>query len=235
MNWASLRRQQVVFLLLLLAAGLTAQAAYPVLNPQWLAYHRAESTFDKGDFVLAAREYRLALDKGVDVQRAWSRLGEALVAGGRLDEARQLAEEGLARQAGRPEALAMLAGLYDQAGDAERARGLYEDADRRGVLTFVQLTRWGDLLKRVKDYPAAEEVYGRALRERPASAEVMLRLAEMMSWQKRYDDAGAVLGEILSADPGHRQARLHLARLLAWQGRDQEAIEQYRLALGEKP
>lgn len=72
------------------------------------------------------------------------------------------------------------------------------------------------------------ERYGR----RP---EIMKELAGIYVNHGGFSEAAALYMEILREDPHDHSSRIYLARLLSWTGRFEEAIYEYRKALGEEP
>ncbi len=235
MTWLAGHRQQVVFLALLLAAGLATQWAYPRLNPQWIAYSRGESALARRDFDQAAQALARAVALGVRTPRTWLLLGQAHLAEGRLEPAREAFLELLRLRPGDGDAMQLLAGIDERLGQPRLALEVLAEQERVTGLDFVQLIRLGDLHQRLDNPAGAERAWRRALDQRPNSREVRLRLADLRAWNKDYVEAQRLLEAVLATHPGDTQARLRLGRVLGWQGSSQAAIAQYRLALGEKP
>ncbi len=235
MNWLVGHRQQVVFLALLVATGLAVQWAYPRLNPQWMAYHQGASDLAARDYAAAARSLARAVELGARRPIVWRELGQAYLAQERLEPAREAFLELARLRPDDPEALWQVVGLDERLGQTRSALDFLAEVERDAGLDYALLLKLGDLRQRLQDLAGAQRAFARALALRPDAQEARLRLAEALTWSQEYPQAISLLEEILAARPDQVQARLRLARILGVQGRNQEAIAQYRLALGEKP
>lgn len=235
MSWLASHRQQVVFLLLLLATGVTVQWAYPRLHPQWIAYRQGERALERRDYDQAAQALARAVELGARIPKVWLLLGQANLAADRPEPARAAFLELSRLRPHDPDVLQLLIGLDERLGQPRRALERLAELEQAGGLDAAQQVRLAELHLRLSDLEGAERALRRALAARPDDAPAALRLAEVLAWRKQYAEAQALLEGVLQKNPANVQARLHLARLLSWQGKIQAAIAQYRLALGEKP
>lgn len=139
-------------------------------------------------------------------------LGKALIALGRLDEARDVLERAKAHA---PGALAdlELGRAHAIAGDYDGALALFESARARGPLNPEVHASLGLLYARTGRPDEAETTYRIALRLRPDYAAVHNDLGYLLQGQRRFEQAAGHYELALRSEPDHAQALPNLAWL----------------------
>jgi tetratricopeptide (TPR) repeat protein len=138
---------------------------------------------------------------------------------------------------------AVLAPLYQQAGDAllrrnqiDRAADAFEQALKRGASQFPpsERRRLAQHLAWAGRLDTAIDALRGILEEDPANLEARIDLARFLSWRGLLVEAGAQADEALRRDPGNRAAREVKANAASWRGDSGTAQPLYRELLAER-
>ena len=90
----------------------------------------------------------------------------------------------------------------------------------------------GVVLQKLGNYAAAMDQYKQAEAINPTNITTRLNLATLYQAQKNYDGAIASYDSIIQLYPNHTQAHIYKAQCLKQLGQNEEAIREYKLALG---
>jgi len=93
----------------------------------------------------------------------------------------------------------------------------------------------GDLYSEAGDTPAAVEEYTRALRIRPAFADIRMRLARALIAAGEAEAAVEELGRVLTERPSYVEARIRMGIALRGLGRLDEAVTEWRRCIELDP
>ena len=178
---------------------------------------------------------RLALAAAPDDAMLWERVGNDLVAVGRMDEAIRHLEQSLRIAPDR-------ASAQYRAGTALAMVGRTADAMERYRLAldlrpdFVEAhNNLGGLLHLSGDLEGAARHYRRTLVLDPAHANAHFNLGNILLGAGRFADAEHEFRGTLAVRPDFADAQLGLGSALAAQGRHAAAVEAYRAALRLNP
>ncbi len=169
---------------------------------------------EQGMTANALREYRSAIEVGVDSPTAYYALG---VLYGEKDEHRKaiaVYRELLERWPEESRAQELLAARYVAAGQPAAAVSLYRTLLGQGGDPTTLLGRLGDAQSLSGDLQSAAQSYGDLLMLRPDSSRAQYQLARIYEAEGRAELAIAAYGELLAQKTYARQAALGLADLL---------------------
>lgn len=85
------------------------------------------------------------------------------------------------------------------------------------------------------DFTGATRLYRESIQKGFKDAIAYIRLAQAYETMGSFNDAAAWYATLVENFPGSRKARIVLARALMNAGRIDEAVLQYKIALGETP
>jgi tetratricopeptide (TPR) repeat protein len=227
------RAQKALYILILIGFGILAHFGYATVHQDRILYRRAEQQLQAGNPALAASLYQQALDQGLQWPRALIRVMEAALKTGNPAAARQSLDNLLDSKAKPlPGELLRLAGLFDQFDRPLLAKDLLEHYPRQ-LLSSPELSFYlAGLYRRTGRVAEADLLYARLENIPEWQTAVAINRAEMASQSGRFDQAEHILRRLLDSDPDNRTARILLGRVLSWMGRIDEAILQYKAALG---
>jgi len=179
------------------------------------------------DPALAAAEFRSVLAASPEEVRAWTGLGVAALALGRLDEAREAFAEATRRAPDSALAHAGQAVTLDLLGRPEEAREQLAKASHAHPEDAWLLNNLGVSRLLAKDWSGAEAALRAALELEPGDASAHNNLGLALGGQERYPEAFAAFLEA----GGERAARNNLGYVYFLNRRHAEAVGQYELAL----
>ncbi|GEM_PF-504038 len=110
----------------------------------------------------------------------------------------------------------------------------YEKLLRKGFQDPALLKHLGSCYLATGDPGKARVVFERLIAQRQDRLWAMKELAALYIGFDRFGEAAQLYRAILESDPKARSVRIRLARALSWSGRLEEAIHEYRKALGEE-
>jgi tetratricopeptide (TPR) repeat protein len=228
--------QKILYILILFSFGIIAHFGYATMHQDRILYRRAEQQLQAGNPERASHFYQQALDQGLQWPRALIRVVEAALKAGNLDSAVQGLNNLLDSKAKPlPTELLRLAGLFDQFDRPLLARDLLEHYPRQ-LMSSPELSFYlAGLYRRTGWVAEADLLYARLENIPEWQTAVAINRAEMASQSGRFDQAEHILRRLLDSDPDNRTARILLGRVLSWMGRIDEAILQYKAALGTQP
>ena len=169
---------------------------------------------EQGMTANALREYRSAIEVGVDSPAAYYALG---VLYGEKDEHRKaiaVYRELVERWPEESRAQELLAARYVAAGQPAAAASLYRTLLDQGGDPAALLGRLGDAQSLSGDLQSAAQSYGDLLMLRPDSSRARYQLARIHEAEGRAEPAIAAYVELLAQKPYARQAALGLADFL---------------------
>jgi tetratricopeptide (TPR) repeat protein len=201
----------------------------------------ARATGDLSAYLRAEAAFDLTLGRDRDNAAALGYKGSVLVSLHRFVDARELANQVLARRANDPVALATLGDASLELGDVDSAERAYRHADAvaHGSATMTRLAH----LAFIKGDPSmAVQIARDAVRvgisegaEGERAAFLYYQFAELLAATGDLSGAGSAYAEALAADPGSFLARSGLARVAAAQGKTNDAIAQLSAAIETVP
>ena len=163
------------------------------------------------------------------------RLGDALRAAGRVDEAEAAYRRALAAEPRMAEAHLKLADLMRDLRKFEAAAAGYRAALALSPDLPEAHCHLAEVLAADDWLDAAAASYGRALAARPDYFEAQLGLAKTLQRQNRLDEAADAYGRAIELDPAPYEAAGRLGELEALRWRYPEAAAAYRRALQARP
>ena len=179
--------------------------------------------------------YRRAAELAPEERPLQFALGESLYRGGLKDEAVQPLELAVAPPEPMPEALLILAAIYEAQQKTEEALvtlGRYvvlrpDDVNARVLL--------GDHLTGARRHAEAMEVWKEGLQTDP-SPELLYRIGKSSSRARDdYPEAETYLRRALEVDPRHLETQILLGRILTRQDKTEEALELLTRATKDHP
>ena len=206
-------------------------------NPaSWLAHANLERHYGAvGDVARAVEEAEAVVALRPDDARARSRLGLALAAAGRREDARREHERGVALDprdglVRYNHALDLLRWGERDAGERELRDALAADPRTPGVRTHL-----GVVLAERGELDAAIALYREELERSPDSPTVLNNLANALLKAGRVDEADRALAELLAVDPDNAKAH-NTAAIVRMRRNDPAGAErELRRALATEP
>ena len=162
----------------------------------------------------ALREYRSAVEVGIDLPAAYYALGALYGEKDEHGKAIAVYRELVERWPGERRAQELLAARYVDAGQPAAAASLYRTLLDQGGDPAALLGRLGDAQSLSGDLQSAAQSYGDLLVLRPDSSRARYQLARIHEAEGRVEPAIAAYAELLGQKPYARQAALGLADLL---------------------
>ena len=162
----------------------------------------------------ALREYRSAIEVGIDFPAAYYALGALYGEKDEHGKAIAVYRELVERWPGERRAQELLAARYVDAGQPAAAASLYRTLLDQGGAPAALLGRLGDAQSLSGDLQSAAQSYGDLLVLRPDSSRARYQLARIHEAEGRVEPAIAAYAELLGQKPYARQAALGLADLL---------------------
>ena len=162
----------------------------------------------------ALREYRSAVEAGIDFPAAYYALGALYGEKDEHGKAIAVYRELVERWPGERRAQELLAARYVDAGQPAAAASLYRTLLDQGGDPAALLGRLGDAQSLSGDLQSAAQSYGDLLVLRPDSSRARYQLARIHEAEGRVEPAIAAYAELLGQKPYARQAALGLADLL---------------------
>lgn len=216
---------------MVLALGLTS-ALFHGVHRDAVAYRRGENAWARGEAAVAAYNFQRAWDLGSRRAGLPERLGRALVAAGRPDEA--LAWwEGRSDLAGLDRAVLREAmGLAQARGRPDLALRLHDALGPREQWTAHEWVRRADIHQQGEEVAEAIICLRHALGI-TETAELRLFLGQLLARVGLREEALGEIERALELAPELAAARLARARVLAWEGRWVAAAQAYRVFLGD--
>jgi tetratricopeptide (TPR) repeat protein len=221
----------VKLLVYIISVSLGVSVLFRQLEWPWVAFRKGEAAFARGNYSIAALLYSQAAEK-LDDPRILERLANCWLAAGHRNEAEAALVRVVEKHPEQLSAIKLLAGLYQQAQEPEKAIPLFtryvgsgRKLDPPAELQLARVYRQAEL------YDEAAPYYLLAAQDQKQKDVAAIELAEMRSWQGSYNEAIALLRQVLLANPSNRQARLSLARILSWAGDYKESEDEYRKLL----
>lgn len=184
----------------------TLEAVEQMLKSQW-SYYRACAHAGMGyvwevndDHEQAVQEYRKAIEIFPDYPSARHRLGVALHAQGRTDEALECLQD-LASSEGEGRAFGHLgmAGIFWDQGRHEESLAAYEAAHRADPNLIEAQVGIGGANMNLGRYADALAVFEQALASQPESPDALSRKASCLYRLGRYEEAATVFDQIVEA------------------------------------
>ena len=170
-----------------------------------------------------------------DVAAFHCSLGNALVAQGQAEQARQSFARALELQPVFPEAQISLANLHRSLGELNQAVRQYEAMIAAGVNAALAHNNLGAILFDQARVAEAIVHLTEALRQNPELAEAHNNLGNAFRETGRLDEAVRHYQEAIRLKPGYAGALSNLAGALKTRGKIPEAIESYKAAISLKP
>lgn len=121
--------------------------------------------------------------------------------------------------------------LYYQ-GKQQEALGILEKIPEKDLPTKTLLLI-GDISLSLKDYPKAEAIYKKHLKDNPSDDSAKFKLAELYSWQKKYNESIVLYQEILKDNPDDIQVRRKYGMTLMWMGNEDQAAVELKKTLSD--
>jgi tetratricopeptide (TPR) repeat protein len=172
--------------------------------------------------------YRRAVTRYPTFLRAWTNLGLLHYAAGDYDRAIPCFAKSVTLGDRQSTTFGLMGYCFEKTGDLVAAEVAYMQA----LASDPDQVNWTEGLLRVylagKQYPRAEIMVRRLIKERPADASYWLTLADIMVASGRRLEAIALLEQALSVGAGGERERLELAGLYADEQMMTEAAELYR-------
>ena len=162
----------------------------------------------------ALREYRSAVEVGIDFPAAYYALGALYGEKDEHGKAIAVYRELVERWPGERRAQELLAARYVDAGQSVAAASLYRTLLDQGGDPAALLGRLGDAQSLSGDLQSAAQSYGDLLVLRPDSSRARYQQARIHEAEGRAEPAIAAYAELLGQKPYARQAALGLADLL---------------------
>ena len=162
----------------------------------------------------ALREYRSAVEVGIDLPAAYYALGALYGEKDEHGKAIAVYRELVERWPGERRAQELLAARYVDAGQPAAAASLYRTLLDQGGDPAALLGCLGDAQSLSGDLQSAAQSYGDLLVLRPDSSRARYQLARIYEAEGRAEPAIAAYAELLGQKPYARQAALGLADLL---------------------
>ena len=162
----------------------------------------------------ALREYRSAIEVGIDFPAAYYALGALYGEKDEHGKAIAVYRELVERWPGERRAQELLAARYVDAGQPAAAASLYRTLLDQGGDPAALLGRLGDAQSLSGDLQSAAQSYGDLQVLRPDSSRARYQLARIHEAEGRVEPAIAAYAELLGQKPYARQAALGLADLL---------------------
>ena len=162
----------------------------------------------------ALREYRSAIEAGIDLPAAYYALGALYGEKDEHGKAIAVYRELVERWPGERRAQELLAARYVDAGQSAAAASLYRTLLDQGGDPAALLGCLGDAQSLSGDLQSAAQSYGDLLVLRPDSSRARYQLARIHEAEGRAEPAIAAYAELLGQKPYARQAALGLADLL---------------------
>jgi tetratricopeptide (TPR) repeat protein len=210
------RRQLLAYALMLAGAALLSMFLYRQFNPEWVCFSKAEKLFVKRDFQAAMPFYRKALEQGLRVPVAYSRLIEC------------------GSSAGDPEgSVNVLRGVVRSSSDDRTARLSLARALGRADHTDEAILEYKTLLVENKvdrpgpaeDVKDPEEYVGKT--EDIPDWVARWELSRLLGNAGRFVESVAEYEKLLAESPALHTARAEMATVLFWSGKPGEAIRQF--------
>ena len=216
---------------------------------QGVRHNLGNLAFEGQRYIEAVRWYRAEAER-FDAARPWHGLGGAYTALGRADSARFAFERAIARDSNYAPARVSLAEWHEANGDMMEALTLLEPELVRRPDDPDLGYRVGVLRERVGDAEGAELLLRRVVEAEPWNYGAALSLGRALQQQGDpeaqvfFDLAAAVreeqavvegLERQVRATPGDLARRVALADAYRRTGRLRDALEAYRVALGQRP
>ncbi|MFH0947191.1 MAG: tetratricopeptide repeat protein [Planctomycetota bacterium] len=123
--------------------------------------------------------------------------------------------------------------LEESLGNVEQAAALFEEALLYDPGSPFGLYRAGRIARRSGNLDLAEEQLRRVLEEDGRIADVLLELGYTSLLLDEPEDAAHYLRELLRTEPGNQSARILLGSALLRQERVTEALDQFKLGVGD--
>jgi tetratricopeptide (TPR) repeat protein len=197
----------------------------------WVAFRSGEDAYRRGEYLRAANFYERAAQK-LDDPRLLGVLGQCWLRLGRTADAEKILARMIERYPKQLPAVKLLAGLYQQEKEPEKAIPLFERyCSAGGKLDSSAQLQLARIYRQAGRYEKAADFFLQADHDPKQKNISNVELAEMRSWQGHYDESIDLFQQVLRADPANRQAKLGLARALSWAGRYGEAVEEYKKLL----
>jgi tetratricopeptide (TPR) repeat protein len=179
--------------------------------------------------------FRRALEVTAGNYVAHVNLGNALVATGKISEARGHYQEAIRISPGVAEAHNGLGNVLFRSGKFEAALVEYSIASSIAPDSGEFAFNVGLALLQLGRHDEATRFLERAAAGMPGSVAPLAALASALAASGRSGEARALLEEALNANPQNFEARLQFANLLARTGNPKRAVEEYRTLLGARP
>lgn len=122
---------------------------------------------------------------------------------------------------------------YEQTGDYDKARKIYDEVRRRDPNNVQAIYRLGIVCDLQKRHGEAEQLFLFALTKQPGDAEIMCDLGYCQFLQGSLSKSEATLRQAVEIAPTNSRAHNNLGLALGHQGKYQEALEQFSQAGSE--
>jgi len=188
-----------------------------------------------GDRALAAAAYSAAASVLDDDPRLLERTGVALFESGRLNEAGAVLARSVAAQPTSPVGLEYLAMVEAKRGETEIARERMSNAIERGVRPRIFLTHLGEMDLEHGDARAARALLANALRLGQPDIPARIRYADAVLATGTMENAHRLYESIAARHPDSAEARDALGRFYHLSGELQQALGEFRAAIGLNP
>lgn len=126
-------KQIIAFVFLLICTAAITTGAYFYFRSGWIAYHSAEASYKKKEYVQAINSYNSAMLQGVYTRVLVFHLGDALTAEKRFEEAAQLYRHYLISYPDDNSARLRLARVLSYSGDFEGAAKEQQTLLNKGI------------------------------------------------------------------------------------------------------
>lgn len=158
---------------------------------------------------------------------------EALFDAQAFDLAESVYGQILRAQSGNETALVGLAKIHLQLFQPRQACALLGSFVPTPALERIVLLTWAEYHQRVGEYGEAKQIYKDLIRKNENDNEARQALGALYEFIREYEKAKAEYAKVLVTSPSGRKARIGYASTLAAQRRFAEAIDIYKVLLGE--
>jgi tetratricopeptide (TPR) repeat protein len=212
-----------------------ARMAYGAIAALVLLACAVRTTARIGDWRDSVRLWTQAADVYADNGEIRYKLGQALTAAGRHDDAAQQYQRAIELQARPTGALGNLGNYFYRRGDLERAAALYQrsiDLEPRQASAYARLAAVRTGQQRLDEAAALCEA---ALSHDPAHVEALNICGVVRAHRGEIEGAVALWERALAGEPESIDAHLNLARAAEIRGRRDQAVRHYEAVLRVDP
>jgi tetratricopeptide (TPR) repeat protein len=203
----------------MLARELTAQRRYAeAISVYWKIY---QARPDQPDLARVMPLLALQVPAAPEVRVAGARVAEKQ---GRTDQAMEILEDVVRRDAGQTEARLMLAGMYLQLNDPKEAERILSPEGGAALTDVQRLSLLAEALTRQNRKEEAAAALTRLRELSPADAVAQRRLAFLLYDLARHEEALALLEPLAKAGPADPELSMRAARSALALGKDDVAI-----------